>query len=108
MKAIIATPRDFPRIRHTPLAPRFEVGQAVRLIVRPGMSARTGNVYRVSKVLPVTGNNVFQYRIADDQNGDSAGQERVTTEDNLEAIDVTHQASAATLRDSVFPPGGSS
>jgi hypothetical protein len=84
MNIIIVTPRLACRIRHAPSTHLFKVGHAVRLKGRPRVSATTGDLYRITKTLPPIDGSL-QYRIC----GQSGGQERVTTEDKLEAVGVS-------------------
>lgn len=73
---------------------RFAIGQSVRMSNRFGLSPDTAEIYRITATLPVRDNSP-QYRI---RNEDER-HDRVTTEDNLEGIDV-QQAPGGTARDS--------
>lgn len=61
---------------------RFPIGLSVRLKGREYISPRAAETYRITAKLPLRDNSP-QYRIRNDE----LGQERVSTEDNLEPIE---------------------
>lgn len=60
---------------------KFEVGTEVRLISRAGLSPVAAETYRVITLLPIMDFSP-QYRLRNDERG----QERVSNEDNLQAV----------------------
>ena len=84
-------------IRREPAAHLFTVGQAVRL--RSGFqgSFRFAGVYHITGMLPPMGDSP-QYRIR----SDDELHERVTTQDNLEAVSLSPASASATLIDGTF------
>ncbi|TYR35445.1 hypothetical protein FY036_02185 [Mesorhizobium microcysteis] len=78
----------------------FAIGQAVRLkggFVRPVVPAE---IYRITGTLPARGDSL-QYRIRNDDER----HERVTTQDNLELVDMSQSSSGATLIKRTFGHG---
>ncbi|NRP71735.1 hypothetical protein ILFOPFJJ_02625 [Ensifer psoraleae] len=61
---------------------RFPIGLSVRLRDRRNLSPLAAETYRITAKLPLR-DNWPQYRIQNDE----LGQERVSTEDNLEPIE---------------------
>ena len=64
-------------------AHRFAIGQSVRLRGRSGMPLDTAEVFRITATLPARDNSP-QYRMRNDEER----HERVTTEDNLEEVEM--------------------
>jgi hypothetical protein len=64
-------------------AHRFAIGQSVRLRGRFGMPLDTAEVFRITATLPARDNSP-QYRMRNDEER----HERVTTEDNLEEVEM--------------------
>jgi hypothetical protein len=64
-------------------AHRFAIGQSVRLRGRFGMPLDTAELFRITATLPPRDNSP-QYRMRNDEER----YERVTTEDNLEEIQL--------------------
>jgi hypothetical protein len=64
-------------------AHRFAIGQSVRLRGRSGMPLDTAEVFRITAILPARDNSP-QYRMRNDEER----HERVTTEDNLEEVEM--------------------
>jgi len=64
-------------------AHRFAIGQSVRLRGRFGMPLDTAEMFRITATLPPRDNSP-QYRMRNDEER----YERVTTEDNLEEIQL--------------------
>ncbi|WP_275785078.1 hypothetical protein [Pararhizobium gei] len=60
---------------------KFAIGEIVGLISRAGLSPVAAETYRVVSLLPVM-DSLPQYRLRNDE----LGQERVSKEDNLEAV----------------------
>ncbi|MEK1929201.1 MAG: hypothetical protein AAAC47_05335 [Pararhizobium sp.] len=60
---------------------KFKVGTEVRLISRAGLSPVAAETYRVMTLLPIMDLSP-QYRLRNDERG----QERVSNEDNLQAV----------------------
>jgi hypothetical protein len=80
---------------------RFEVGQAVRLkgsFVK--FVAGTSDVYRITGTLPPKENSP-QYRIRNE----GERHERVTTQDDIEAVDISQAGNGATLIERTFDHG---
>ncbi len=69
-------------VRETPLH-RFAIGQQVRLRSGGGAMMKPTAIFEILATLPPLGHS-FQYRIRDAEEK----HERMTTEDNLEAIDI--------------------
>jgi hypothetical protein len=69
----------------TPKTPphRFAIGQQVRMRSGGGAMMKTSAIFEILATLPPLGRS-FQYRIRDAEEK----YERMTTEDNLEAIDI--------------------
>jgi hypothetical protein len=69
----------------TPETPphRFAVGQQVRMRSGGGAMMKTSAIFQILATLPPLGHS-FQYRIRDAEEK----YERITTEDNLVAIDI--------------------
>ncbi|CDX36549.1 conserved hypothetical protein [Mesorhizobium sp. SOD10] len=74
--------RNAQPIQHGAPTRLFYIEQAVRLKGGPGSGPRTGEIYRVTRTLPLRGNSP-QYRIR----SDAEPHERVVTEDRLEPVD---------------------
>jgi hypothetical protein len=64
-------------------AHRFAIGQSVRLRGRFGMPLDAAEVFRITATLPARDNSP-QYRMRNDEER----HERVTTEDNLEEVEM--------------------
>jgi hypothetical protein len=64
-------------------AHRFAIGQSVRLRGRFGMPLDMAEVFRITATLPARDNSP-QYRMRNDEER----HERVTTEDNLEEVEM--------------------
>ena len=64
-------------------AHRFAIGQSVRLRGRFGMPLDMAEVFRITATLPSRDNSP-QYRMRNDEER----HERVTTEDNLEEVEM--------------------
>ncbi|MEK1855414.1 MAG: hypothetical protein AAAC48_27005 [Phyllobacterium sp.] len=62
---------------------RFTIGQQVRMRSGGGAMMKTTAIFEILATLPPLGQS-FQYRIRDAEEK----YERITTEDNLEAIDI--------------------
>jgi|EndMetStandDraft_8_1072994.scaffolds.fasta_scaffold75031_3 hypothetical protein len=71
-------------------AHRFAIGQSVRLRGRFGMPLDTAEMFRITATLPPRDNSP-QYRMRNDEER----YERVTTEDNLEEIQMPPAAVGA-------------
>lgn len=72
----------------------FALGQAVRL---RGSFPKSDETYRITATLPPRGNSL-QYRIRNDDER----HERVTTQDNLEPIDLSQSSAGETLIERTF------
>jgi hypothetical protein len=86
--------------RHDAPAHLFANGQAVRLkgaFMRPALPAE---IYRITGTLPALGDSL-QYRIR----SDAERHERVTTQDNLEPVDMSQSGNGATLIERTFGHG---
>ena len=98
---ISAMQRTRRRVRRDASAHVFEVGQAVRLKRGFGkLTSDSSDVYRITGTLPPRENSP-QYRI---RNQDER-HERVTTQDNLEPIDIPAAGNGATLMERTFGHG---
>lgn len=78
----------------------FAVGQSVRLKGGFRQPAQLPGVFRVTALLPATG-DMPQYRIRNDDER----HERVTTQDNLEPIRKSTATENASLAEQTFGPG---
>lgn len=85
--------------RHEAPTHRFAIGQAVRWKGGFGKLPQHAEIYRITGTLPPRGGSL-QYRIRNDDER----HERVTTEDNLEPVDITQYGSCATLIERTFGP----
>lgn len=86
--------------RHEAPTHLFTIGQAVRLregFVKP---ACPGDIYRITATLPPRGDSL-QYRIRNDDER----HERVTTQDNLEPVDMSQSGNGSTLIERTFGHG---
>jgi hypothetical protein len=72
----------------------FALGQAVRL---RGSFPKSDETYRITATLPPRGDSL-QYRIRNDDER----HERVTTQDNLEPIDLSQASAGETLLERTF------
>jgi hypothetical protein len=75
----------------------FALGQAVRL---RGSFPKSDETYRITATLPPRGDSL-QYRIRNDEER----HERVTTQDNLEPIDLSQSSQGETLLERTFGHG---
>jgi hypothetical protein len=95
------TPRISRRVRREAPAHMFELGQAVRLKGGFALSAsRSEDIFHITGMLPPKEDSP-QYRI---RNQDER-HERVTTQDNLEAVDISPSTDGATLIERTFGDG---
>lgn len=88
-----------PALREAP-AHLFTIGQAVRLkggFVRPALHT---DIFHITRTLPARGDSL-QYRIRNDEER----HERVTTQDNLEPVDMLPSDDGATLAERTFGHG---
>ncbi|QDC02781.1 hypothetical protein [Mesorhizobium sp. 8] len=78
----------------------YAVGQAVRLKGNFGTFPKTAEIYHITGMLPPRGDSP-QYRIRNDQER----HERVTTQDNLDAVRPPSESENATLLERTFGHG---
>lgn len=97
MKPIITIRKPSRSARQEPAVHLFAIGQVVRL--KSGFVAQAfhGDLYRVTGRLPAQGDSL-QYRIRNDDER----HERVTTQDNLEAMDPSQSGSHEALLERTF------
>jgi hypothetical protein len=88
------------RIGHEAATHRFAVGQVVRLRSRFGSVPKDAEIYRITRMLPPSGDSP-QYRIR----SDDERYERVTTEDSLEPAEVSPANESAALIQKTFGNG---
>ncbi|MDW6026661.1 hypothetical protein SAZ10_33375 [Mesorhizobium sp. BAC0120] len=93
-------PHTARHIRHEAATHRFVVGQAVRMRGRFGNVPKDAEIYRVTRMLPPSGDSP-QYRIR----SDDERYERVTTEDGLEPAEVLPSDKSAALIQKTFSGG---
>lgn len=79
---------------------RYAVGQAVWLRGGFGRPSAASDIYHITATLPPNGNSP-QYRIRNDDER----HERVTTQDNLEAVSTVQADEGATLIERTFSHG---
>ncbi len=78
----------------------FAMGQAVRLKGGFGWPLKSADIYHITATLPPRGNSP-QYRIRNDEER----YERVTTQDDLEAVAIPQPSDSATLIERTFGNG---
>ena|SRR6185312_3691988 len=100
MISTITQQRSIRPIRREAATHLFSAGQAVRLRGGFGRPALPAEIYRITATLPPRG-DLPQYRIRNDEER----HERVTTQDNLEPVDVSQPDDGATLIERTFGRG---